>query len=100
MLEDTGYKVSIAESVKEMLACAEGEKIDLMLLDLTLPDGNGLDALEELTERGARPRIILTMTGDDQPATRKRCLEAGCADVLIKPVSIKELRRIIAARLS
>lgn len=100
LLEDAGYRVSIAESVKEMLSCAEGEKIDLMLLDLTLPDGNGLDALEELTERGARPRITLAMTGDDQPATHKRCLDAGCADVLVKPVSIKELRRTIAAHLS
>jgi DNA-binding response OmpR family regulator len=99
LLEDSGYTVSIAESVQEMLACAESEKIDLMLLDLTLPDGNGLDALEELTDRGARPRIILAMTGDDQPATRKRCLEAGCVNVLVKPVSIKELRRIIAAQL-
>jgi DNA-binding response OmpR family regulator len=99
LLEDAGYKVSIAETVKDMLACAEVEEIDLMLLDLTLPDGNGLDALEKLTERGGRPRITLAMTGDDQPATRKRCLDAGCADVLLKPISIKELRRTIAAHL-
>lgn len=99
LLEDAGYKVSIAESVKEMLACADEEKIDLMLLDLTLPDGNGLDALEELDERGNRPRITLAMTGDDQPATRERCLAAGCLEVLVKPVSIKELRRTIAAHL-
>ena len=62
LLEDAGYRVSVAETVKEMLACADAEKIDLMLLDLTLPDGNGLDALGELTERGARPGIVLAMT--------------------------------------
>jgi DNA-binding response OmpR family regulator len=100
LLEDAGYTVSIAESVKEMLTCADAEKIDLMLLDLTLPDGNGLDGLKELSGRGARPAITLAMTGDDQPATRKRCLDAGCAGVLVKPVSVKELRRTIAAHLA
>jgi adenylate cyclase len=100
LLEDAGYRVSIAESVKEMVDSGSSDPVDLLLLDLTLPDGNGLDALTTLRDRGALPRVILAMTGDDLPATRARCVEAGCADVLIKPVSIKELRRTIAAHLS
>jgi DNA-binding response OmpR family regulator len=100
ILEDSGYRVTIAESVAELLAAAKSSAIDLMLLDLTLPDGNGLDALRELRERGDPPRVVLAMTGDDQPSTRERCIGAGCLEVLVKPVSIKELRRTIALHLS
>ena len=100
LLEDAGYRVSIAETIKAAMEAAAQSPVDLMLLDLTLPDGNGLDALTTMRETGSAPRITLAMTGDDQPATRARCLEAGCSDVLVKPVSIKELRRTIAALLS
>lgn len=100
ILEDSGYRVTIAGNVQELLAAAESEPIDMMLLDLTLPDGNGLDALYRLRESGNTPRAVLAMTGDDQPSTRARCMEAGCLDVLVKPVSIKELRRSIALHLS
>jgi DNA-binding response OmpR family regulator len=100
LLEDAGYRVSVAETVKEMTEATAGGEVDLMLLDLTLPDGNGLDALAEIRRSGRAPRITLAMTGDDQPSTRQRCIEAGCSDVLIKPVSIKELRRAIASLLA
>lgn len=100
LLEDAGYRVSVAETIGDALAVAAKEPVDLMLLDLTLPDGNGLDAMAEMSDRGSLPRITLAMTGDDKPATRARCIAAGCADVLIKPVSIKELRRTIAGLLT
>jgi CheY-like chemotaxis protein len=99
LLEDAGYRVTVAGSVKELEDAAGRGGVDLMLLDLTLPDGNGLDALRALRERGAAPPITVAMTGDVQPSTRARCIEAGCSDVLIKPVSIKELRRTIASLL-
>ena len=99
LLEESGYEVSIAESVKEAFECASTRKFDLMLLDLILPDGNGIDALNEMRARGIVPAVTLAMTGDDQPSTRVRCIDAGCAAVLVKPVSIRELRRTIAAHL-
>ncbi len=100
LLEDAGYRVTVAKTMKEAVDAAANSPVDLMLLDLTLPDGNGLDALALMRVNGSTPRIALAMTGDDQPATRERCTKAGCADVLIKPVSIKELRRTIAGLLS
>ena len=100
LLEDAGYRVTIARTIADAIAAAAADSVDLMLLDLTLPDGNGLDALATMRAGATPPRITLAMTGDDQPATRERCIAAGCADVLIKPVSIKELRRTIAALLS
>lgn len=100
LLEDAGYRVSIAGTLASAVDRAPDDPVDLLLLDLTLPDGNGLDALAALGRGGSRPRVTLAMTGDDQAATRSRCLEAGCAEVLIKPVSIKELRRTIDSYLA
>jgi DNA-binding response OmpR family regulator len=100
LLEDAGYRVTVAGSISELKDAAAKGDVDLMLLDLTLPDGNGLDALDYLRAHATPPGITLAMTGDSQPETRARCIEAGCADVLIKPVSIKELRRTIASLLS
>lgn len=100
LLEDAGYRVTVAGSIAQMRSAAADGGIDLMLLDLTLPDGSGLDAVNDLRAAGSAPGIILAMTGDSHPETRARCIQAGCADVLIKPVSIKELRRTIASLLA
>jgi DNA-binding response OmpR family regulator len=100
LLEDSGYRVSVAESGNEAIAVAAAGAVDLMLLDLTLPDGSGLDALREMRSRDIAPRVTLAMTGDDQPVTREKCIAAGCSEVLVKPVAIRELRRTISAHLS
>jgi Response regulators consisting of a CheY-like receiver domain and a winged-helix DNA-binding domain len=100
LLEDSGYRVTVVESGGDAIDAAASAAVDLMLLDLTLPDGSGLDALRAMKERGVSPRVTLAMTGDDAPATRERCIAAGCAEVLVKPVAIRELRRVISARLS
>ena len=100
LLEDAGYRVSQATTVAAALAIGRADPVDLMLLDLTLPDGDGLTALAELRRSGAPPRVTLAMTGDSEIETRQRCLAEGCAEVLVKPVPIKELRDVIARHLS
>jgi DNA-binding response OmpR family regulator len=61
----------------------------LVLLDLTLPDGSGLDLVQPLLAAGCK--TIVALTGHDDPETRARCLAAGCADVFVKPVPAREL---------
>ena len=60
----------------------------LVLLDLRLPDGDGLSLVEHLRGAGS---VVVALTGDDDPDKRQRCLDAGCVDVLIKPVPVKQL---------
>jgi CheY-like chemotaxis protein len=100
LLEDSGYRVSQATTVAAALTIANADPVDLMLLDLRLPDGDGLRALAALRASGALPRVTLAMTGDAAIETRQRCLAEGCADVLVKPVPIGELRTSIARHLS
>jgi DNA-binding response OmpR family regulator len=87
--------VSVAATVRAAVAACSAEPPDVMLLDLTLPDGDGLAVLRELGVHGALPRVAVAMTGHDDPQTRERCLAAGCRDVLVKPVPTRELLRVV-----
>jgi CheY-like chemotaxis protein len=70
-----------------------------MLLDISLPDGSGLDIMAALKERGSLPRATLAMTGHSDSKSRRICIDAGCAEVLVKPVPIAELLRQIERHL-
>jgi len=95
LFTDAGYEVDAAATVAEGIERGTADRVDLMLLDISLPDGNGLQILDALRERNSLPRATLAMTGHNDPKSRRICLEAGCADVLVKPVPISELLRRI-----
>jgi DNA-binding response OmpR family regulator len=100
LFTEAGYDVDVAETVADGIERGSANAVDLMLLDLSLPDGNGLEILEALRTRGAPPRATLAMTGHDDAKTRRTCLEAGCADVLLKPLRIGDLLRHIKRHLA
>ena len=93
LFEQTGWRVSIAATVADAISVASADRPDLMLIDLTLPDGSGLTILEELRREKREPRVAVALTGHDDPAIAARCAELGCADVLLKPVPTRELIR-------
>ncbi|MBA3340547.1 MAG: response regulator [Gemmatimonadaceae bacterium] len=98
LLEASGYDVTVAATASEAIAWPDGSPPDVMLLDLTLPDGDGLTVIGGLAARGLRPRATLAMTGHGDTATRERCASAGCDAVLVKPVPVKELLQIVSDR--
>jgi CheY-like chemotaxis protein len=97
LFESTGRRVSVVQTVADALAAARASRVDLMLLDLTLPDGSGLDVLETLKAEPTRPRVSVALTGRDEPEVARRCYELGCAAVLVKPVPARELLRRVDA---
>ena len=100
LFSETGYDVDVAATVAEAIERGTASTADIMLLDLSLPDGSGLEVLEALRERGVQPRVTLAMTGHDDAKTRRTCLEAGCAEVLLKPFPIGDLLRHIQRHLA
>jgi DNA-binding response OmpR family regulator len=98
LLQDAGYDVVTAGSLAEAERAATDARSPAAaaLLDLTLPDGDGLLLLPRLSAIGRLPRVVLALTGRDDPETRARCLAAGCGDVLLKPVPARELPKIVA----
>lgn len=91
LLESTGHRVSNAYTVQDAVARCGADRPDVMLLDLTLPDGTGLDVMERVRALGAVPTVTVALTGHDDARITERCLRAGCREVLVKPVSVRVL---------
>ncbi|MGH7470231.1 MAG: response regulator [Longimicrobiales bacterium] len=92
MLEDAGYEISEARTGAEALAVAQQRLPDLILLDLGLPDRNGLDVARQLKAEPATAHvIIIALTGRVGADEKRECLEAGCRAYFTKPISPKEL---------
>lgn len=100
LFSEAGYDVEVAATVAEAIERGADKPVDIMLLDLTLPDGDGLEIMDALRKRASLPRATLAMTGHSDAKSRRHCLEAGCADVMVKPVPISELLRQIERHLA
>ena len=88
-LEHAGFAVLTADTGKAALATARGAKPDLIVLDLGLPDLDGLDVIRALRKESNVPIIVLTARGDE--SDKLVGLELGADDYLTKPFSPKEL---------
>src|SRR5829696_1166207 len=93
LFEETGHRVTTTATIDATVRAAAADPVDLLLLDLGLSDGDGLEALTQLAERGALPRVSVALTGRDEPEVIERCRAAGCREVLLKPVPVGELLR-------
>ena len=89
LFENAGRRVSTAATISEALDVVQREPARLVLLDLKLPDGDGLTLVAPLLAAGCG--TVVALTGRDEPEIRARCLAAGCAEVLQKGTPIREL---------
>lgn len=88
-LENEGYTVTIAASVKSAFEIINKEKFALYILDLTLPDGSGYDVCKKIKTIGDFPVIFLTAYDDEVNVVMG--LELGADDYISKPFRVKEL---------
>lgn len=96
-LEASRYQVELAASGVEALTLLRATPFDLVLLDLMLPDLDGLSVCRAI--RAVRSTPILVLSGLDLEATKVALLEAGADDYLTKPVGFAELRARVRALL-
>jgi CheY-like chemotaxis protein len=92
-LEDHGYAVIRAGDAPEALASMEGQPVDLLLLDVSLPGQSGLDLLRTLRSRPASRRVpALFLTAFPRPEALEEASKLGVGDFLVKSeVSLKDL---------
>lgn len=89
-LRARGFAVDTAAAASEGLRLWRAADYDAVVLDLMLPDGNGLSALREMRDRGnTTPVLILTALGAIED--RVRGLDCGADDYLVKPFAMQEL---------
>lgn len=94
-LEASGYMVDNAKTVKEALALFRKNTYDLLLLDVTLPDGTGFDVCKAVRNSSTVPIIFLTAS--DQEISIVRGLDMGADDYITKPFKLNELLSRIKA---
>lgn len=88
-LENEGYNVTLAKSVKEAEKIIDEKEFSLYILDLTLPDGSGYDVCKRIKAKGYLPVIFLTAYDDEVNVIMG--FELGADDYISKPFRVKEL---------
>lgn len=83
------YNLNVATNLKQAIKIIEGKKIDLIILDIGLPDGNGLDFYENTVKKLNISTIFLTAQDDEETVVKG--LNLGADDYITKPFSTKEL---------
>ena len=95
-LSSEGYDISSAYTYASAVSFLQKSEFDLVLLDINLPDGSGLDFCEEIRGRGHNSYIMF-LTANDKESDMLTGYEAGGADYITKPFSIAVLCKKIAA---
>lgn len=96
LLESWGHKVFEAENGRQAIKMVEQELPDLILIDVSLPEINGLTAtrkIKELAGADKIPIICITAHGNDYEG---KALEAGCIAVVAKPIDFEILENVIS----
>ena len=93
LLEQLGHRVTAAATMREALEAARGERADVLISDIGLPDGSGWELAELLVER--RPRYAIAMSGFGQASDREKSLAAGYRHHLLKPVEPNLLETLL-----
>jgi two-component system, OmpR family, KDP operon response regulator KdpE len=88
-LEESGYAVREVEDSAGALREFDGFKPDVVLLDLMLPDGSGVDVCREIRRDHQTPIVVLSALGDEK--TKVKALDEGADDYLTKPFGMDEL---------
>jgi DNA-binding response OmpR family regulator len=89
-LTENLFVVDLAKTVDEAMGALEIVDFDLVVLDLALPDGNGIDVLRALRKKGKQIPILIETARDDA-THRVEALNQGADDYIVKPFSPEEL---------
>jgi CheY-like chemotaxis protein len=100
ILRVLGYRADVAQDGEEVLKLLETQSYDLILMDVQMPNLDGLEATRIIRERYPERNIhIVAMTANAMTSDRENCLASGMDDYLSKPISILELTRVLGAQL-
>ena len=99
-LEQQGHKVAFAENGRQALEILRCQSFDLVLLDIEMPEMDGLQVLEQLTHDPAPRHIpVIMISSVEELASVVKCIEMGAEDYLHKPINPVLLKARIGASL-
>jgi CheY-like chemotaxis protein len=93
LLERMGYRADVAGNGAEVLDALRRQTYDVVLMDVQMPEMDGLEATRAIHWEWARPQRprIIAMTANAMKEDRAACLAAGMDDYLSKPIRVEEL---------
>jgi two-component system KDP operon response regulator KdpE len=97
VLRNAGYEVEAAATKAEALDAVSVRPPDVLVLDLVLPDGSGVEVCEEIRGWSSLPILVLSAVGDERE--KVRALDAGADDYITKPFGTEELTARLRALL-
>lgn len=96
ILFDEGYGVQLAENAEQARQLLESHRPDLVLLDIWMPDTDGLTLLKEWVAQGRLTMPVIMMSGHGTIETALEATRIGAADFLEKPIALKKLLATVA----
>ena len=98
LLSHLGYRADVVANGVEVLDALERQNYDVVLMDVQMPEMDGLEATRRLRARfgDASPRVI-AMTANAMPGDREKCLAAGMDSYVSKPVELDDVRSVLVA---
>ncbi len=90
LIARTGHDAVSAYNLKDGVAKVHESEFDLVFLDISLPDGNGLDYLQQVKDSDGSPEVII-LTGQGDADGAELAIQGGAWDFLVKPSSIKQI---------
>ncbi len=96
MLKRLGYKADVAANGLEVLQALQKSPYDVVLMDVQMPEMDGLEATRCIRGKGMNTRII-AMTAHAMEGDRDECLQAGMNEYISKPIKMEELRKALEA---
>ncbi|MDD1739145.1 MAG: PAS domain S-box protein, partial [Methanothrix sp.] len=95
MLERLGYRADTAVNGQEVLEALQNRSYDIVLMDVQMPEMDGLEAARRIRSSKSGQPYIIAMTAHAMKGDREVCMEAGMNDYVSKPVRMEELRAAI-----
>ncbi len=98
VLEDYGVDIRTADNGREAIALAQKGDLDMILMDIMMPEMDGLETMREIRKIAACKDLpIVAVTAKAMKGDRERCIEAGAWDYLSKPVDREQLIGVLKA---
>ncbi len=96
ILNKMGYKPEVAENGKEVLQQMTRHQFDIILMDIQMPEMDGLEATQHIRNSKGHQPVIIAITANATRYDRDECLAKGMNDYLSKPVDLEELSQTIS----
>jgi len=102
LLKKLGYQINVVNNGLEALQAVQQQDYDLILMDVQMPEMNGLMATKLIreylsTQPNVKPVKIVAMTANAMAEDRQSCLDVGMDDYISKPINVQEIIRIVSS---